>query len=391
MYQLRYLKMPSLTVEGGRNREVKYEMLLTITNDLGEELLYEDVSLTTEIKLLPSSAIDNNGKSRDDVLTFSLERWTDFSTLECIRSQWVGGSRSLALSAYIDVAKVGRILQGQDLYVVSKTLCSTSSNKVFQQGNAPEDSQEILYLTRQSFCPPTCDYYVTDKISLIPCISLPLLLTEGRKLVVDGKYTTPRYFFTELTLENSQSLCILEESSNGIARHVWDAGLRVSIMLSTLTEGCGKKTILELGTGIGVVSMALAKTFPQANVFATDLPDAEEITVKNAHINNVQVSFSELDWEDERSKVSDCEWDLIIATDCSYNDNYYDALLQVLCRLAGRKTMVVIAHKLRNLGVEETFFQRVVKHFDCQKEVWLFAPNESVHVGYYERSANGQE
>jgi methylase of polypeptide subunit release factors len=61
-----------------------------------------------------------------------------------------------------------------------------------------------------------------------------------------------------------------------------------------------KITVLELGTGCGVVGIALAKFYPGAKIQVTDLPDAEELAQYNVDIARLgNIEYQNLDWAEE--------------------------------------------------------------------------------------------
>jgi methylase of polypeptide subunit release factors len=93
--------------------------------------------------------------------------------------------------------------------------------------------------------------------------------------------------------------------------------------------------VLELGTGCGMVGIAIAQIIPNSKVLLTDLPEAREIVERN--INSVttapgaSLAFMELDWDadlpHDLQSASD-QLDLVLAADCTYNpDSRYVFLL----------------------------------------------------------------
>jgi methylase of polypeptide subunit release factors len=86
-------------------------------------------------------------------------------------------------------------------------------------------------------------------------------------------------------------------------------------------------TILELGTGCGIVGIALAQTIPNANVLLTDLPEAKEIVQRNidqaSKAPGASLQFLELDWDAALpSELQTCApISLVVAADCTYNSD----------------------------------------------------------------------
>ncbi len=85
--------------------------------------------------------------------------------------------------------------------------------------------------------------------------------------------------------------------------------------------------VLELGTGCGIVGIAVAQSLQQTSVLLTDLLDAQEIVQRNIEqatlTKGSSLKFQELNWDDEnvpedlRSPAAPL--DLIVAADCTYN------------------------------------------------------------------------
>jgi methylase of polypeptide subunit release factors len=118
-----------------------------------------------------------------------------------------------------------------------------------------------------------------------------------------------------------------------------DAGITLSCHISDLLdENCtltkalfpsqraAEVCILELGTGCGMVGIAIAETIGGSTVILTDLPEAQEIVERNisqAHpANGSTLNFQVLDWEDElpqNLQSPSSHLDLITAADCTYN------------------------------------------------------------------------
>jgi hypothetical protein len=178
-------------------------------------------------------------------------------------------------------------------------------------------------------------------------------------------------------------LRIAEQAGETIIRHVWDAGIilsaALSVDLSSLPDELqiirpliSERTlrILELGTGVGILGISVASSFPNVEVVMTDLPDAAPLVDENIRINIAQyphlkrnASFRTLDWEEQPYP----EWttvekfNLIVMADVTYNTATFEALVNTLRHLSqtGSKGAKVICCGKRRHEEEEGFWQLI--------------------------------
>jgi hypothetical protein len=136
---------------------------------------------------------------------------------------------------------------------------------------------------------------------------------------------------------------------------------------------------IELGSGCGIVGIALAELSSNCWVLLTDLPEVEEIVMKNIAVArpapSSQVTYQALDW-DEKLPGDLCNGhiDLILVSDCTYNADSLPALVNVLDRLVhvSPDAVVLVALKRRHES-EEVFFSLmdsvnlVSLHKDCMQ------------------------
>ncbi|KAK3303207.1 putative methyltransferase-domain-containing protein [Chaetomium strumarium] len=199
----------------------------------------------------------------------------------------------------------------------------------------------------------------------------------------------------------AQPLQIEEDLGESIARHIWDSGIVMVTLLADLcldsTAGVGKKpvpllrgildrpdrrlNILELGCGVGVVGIGMARimslrpTGEAPQILMTDLPEAEgkaraNIARQAASLGqaSINLDFEPLDWQDGKNgifgeKAASRAWDLVVLCDCTYNTDTLLPLVKTLSALhshAARhasavKTEVLVATKPRHSS-ERIFF-----------------------------------
>lgn len=162
------------------------------------------------------------------------------------------------------------------------------------------------------------------------------------------------------------ALQVEEEMGESMARHVWDGGLTTAcfvanmilgqtaaptisnstttakasslpMLANILQQNDGPLNIMELGCGVGILGLGVARilgissqaTAEKSTLLMTDLPDAEERTLANiarsADQTACSVMYENLDWEDGKDGIFGPEvmsraWDLVILSDCTYND-----------------------------------------------------------------------
>ncbi len=76
---------------------------------------------------------------------------------------------------------------------------------------------------------------------------------------------------------------------------------------------CHIVKLLDIGTGSGNIAISLAKSFPSAEVVATDISkEALEVARKNALLNNVKINFLESDLF-SNTELSSKKYDLIVS------------------------------------------------------------------------------
>ncbi|KAK3292453.1 putative methyltransferase-domain-containing protein [Chaetomium fimeti] len=201
-----------------------------------------------------------------------------------------------------------------------------------------------------------------------------------------------------------QPLQIEEDLGESIARHIWDSGI---VMVSLLADMCLDSTasakerlplfrsilqtpshplrILELGCGVGVMGIGLARimslksTGGAPHILITDLPEAEEKARANMARQAdklgdtpARLDFEALDWEDGKNgvfgeKAASRPWDLVVLCDCTYNTDTLPPLVKTLSALHSRSaqhpstagppttTEVLVATKTRHSS-EKAFF-----------------------------------
>ena len=140
-----------------------------------------------------------------------------------------------------------------------------------------------------------------------------------------------------------------------------DGVLRV--LSGVLTSSSDRKLkIIELGSGCGIVGIALAQSVPMCEVLLTDLPEAKEILKTNLAAippANDSIAISRiLDWEEDLpTTIAQQTFDLVFVADCTYNPSSAPYLVKTLDMLVSNspEAIIVLATKLRHPS-EAVFF-----------------------------------
>ncbi|KAL8946361.1 MAG: hypothetical protein Q9222_007230 [Ikaeria aurantiellina] len=143
---------------------------------------------------------------------------------------------------------------------------------------------------------------------------------------------------------NDQILEIREANRETIAHHIWDGGLILTAWLlscpdcleSPIGESC---TVLELGTGCGIVSLAFGATRRQSSLILTDLDVGALVYAKrNARGCRALIEgawhCTPLDWAKPHEFDLSQPLDFIIASECIYNSDSIPDLVRTLSTLA---------------------------------------------------------
>ncbi|GAB1316086.1 Putative methyltransferase-domain-containing protein [Madurella fahalii] len=170
----------------------------------------------------------------------------------------------------------------------------------------------------------------------------------------------------------AQVMQVEEDIGESIARHIWDAGITAvsliaDICLDNRPEGLETTlpllrnilrpehhrplNILELGCGVGILSIGMARILSTGqdgttvNILMTDLPEAEERARANIarqaeglRAAATTLDFEPLNWEDGKhgvfgKKAKSYAWDLIVLSDCTYNVDMLQPLIRTLSAL----------------------------------------------------------
>ncbi|OZJ04367.1 hypothetical protein BZG36_03203 [Bifiguratus adelaidae] len=226
---------------------------------------------------------------------------------------------------------------------------------------------------------------------ILPIWSSPITLLQASKKP-DKVSTISRLRQCERHLGKGRDrLIVTEDSSESIARHVWDCGVYMCFFFQLLKQGhkfadisfTSQSTVIELGNGTGIGGICCARTFGCAT-WLTDLSDALELLHQNVGQSGPQKArpqIVELDWNNPAGASASLpsKVDYILLSDVLYNSGSHDILLDTLDHLSNRGTRVLLAYKERHeeeqkgypysrlsnmLGDSKSTSGRFTEHFD---------------------------
>ncbi|TFB03502.1 hypothetical protein CCMA1212_004373 [Trichoderma ghanense] len=336
MHYIRLLRPPKLAGSGGK---IRLELVITINTDLSDSLL----SVQDALELLITAEVASSSGRTTWALTGRGEL------------AWKPGMRILKPSFNLPLQFI-------------KALAASSS-------------AEICISAKPALSATGVHSILTDAEAGNGLI-MPVwaqLRANGNGHGDDDHLCTRRLYLDGINQEGDQAfLEIEEELGESMARHVWDGGVVTLCALAGIPASekyssnqeptmavmreilgtAGGLNILELGCGVGTLGIGLCAVLPQmrptgsgdTTVLLTDLEDAEtrassniarlkqNARVAGQHDNAAQLLYENLDWEDGRQgrfgpQVQARRWDLVVLSDCTYNEDGLLALVETLSAL----------------------------------------------------------
>jgi 2-polyprenyl-3-methyl-5-hydroxy-6-metoxy-1,4-benzoquinol methylase len=133
---------------------------------------------------------------------------------------------------------------------------------------------------------------------------------------------------------------------------LWDSALALIEYLNRIK--LPKKSILEIGCGLALPSLYLAKKGHQAPITCMDFhPNVEELFYKNLVLNQLQVNYQQCDWTQIKNPIGD--YPIIIGSDILYEGRHPKDLAAALLKMSRHTDEIIIADPKR--GREKIFYQ----------------------------------
>jgi len=170
------------------------------------------------------------------------------------------------------------------------------------------------------------------------------------------------------------------DASPGCGGIAWPAGEVLANYLAQRGQDyCTGRTILELGSGTGLVGLVAGKV--GGKVWITDQVPLLGIMQANIRLNQLDSSViaSELNWG-ETLPPEIPRPDLILAADCVYFEPAFPLLVRTLSELATERTEILFCYKKRRKA-DKRFFTLLKKEFS-----WREVEDDPNHKRYSEEA-----
>jgi len=113
---------------------------------------------------------------------------------------------------------------------------------------------------------------------------------------------------------------------------LWASGIALAEVVPSL--GVEGKRVVELGTGLGLPSLAAALC--GGDVLATDwAEDAVALLKANAKRNSIRLRVKRVRWDEPEPLVRNAPWDVVLCADLLYEERNATQLLELLPQLGG--------------------------------------------------------
>ena len=155
---------------------------------------------------------------------------------------------------------------------------------------------------------------------------------------------------------------------------IWEASLILADYLATLPE---KKKILELGCGLGVVSL-FARAFGH-EVLATDYEELPlKLLEKSANLNNLSLKIRKLDFLKPDLKET---FDIIAASEVIFKKSFYEPLLNIFQTYLNPGGEILLAHSEERKKILVPFLVKAEELFEVKTSIRrLRSPDETITI-----------
>ncbi|CAO1423355.1 unnamed protein product [Diamesa hyperborea] len=217
--------------------------------------------------------------------------------------------------------------------------------------------------------------------------------------IKSGDYSHKHYFVDEDVITIKESSSFIRDGTTGLS--LWPASLTLAEYLVKNKDLFNDKSILELGSGIGLTGIVLLKACKTPKIYLSDCHESvleklvenidanllghncETIECSTLHVRqrlkvdeSRELGVLNLTWENiEESKgwlEKHCIPDIILASDVVYDDSIFDSLIHCLKNLFELSTSLIfyLAQSIRSQETFNTFCKLLEKNnFQMEEEL----------------------
>jgi len=138
---------------------------------------------------------------------------------------------------------------------------------------------------------------------------------------------------------------------------LWPSAIGLSRFLFKNKQLIAGKSILELGSGLGLTSLAIASLNSKSFIVSDYEQNALDMLKENFLLNHLEFpEFKLLDW---RNPTLNSFYDVIIASDILYEERFFKPLQKLIDQYLSKKGMMIIAEP--NRPIARHFFVKLLK------------------------------
>lgn len=375
MHYIRLMRPPSL------DKQQKLKLVFTITTDLGDSFLCPDDPVPISVFLTRSPLA---GTDEDQTETFCLTPRKAGKS----GTFWKEGMRILKLELTVPEKAFNSIKNSSPETRPLPAICIVASHNLDgppRAADIPFDAEGRIVAVESEFPWPSEGQQAFESLRRFA-------LADGDFLRVDERIgeSIDRHVWDAGVITTG---VLLDLCHNGTSKHVWDRTPLLKGLLCSVTP-TRPLNVIELGCGVGILGVGLAAALQRrvssswdaedatrlsSSVLLTDLPDAEEVAVRNiadeklsrkpgvSEKSSVDTHFESLDWDEGKAGVFGARakassWDLVIISDCTYNVDMLSALVKTISELHklstkrdGKSPRVMLATKPRHSSEKALF------------------------------------
>ena len=181
---------------------------------------------------------------------------------------------------------------------------------------------------------------------------------------------------TKITVEGVQTDIVSDVYEGGDV--IWECSLDLKKFLRIHKFNPDVK-IIELGCGHGLPSISLLTTYPDSSSTLQDYNKSSlaiaKTNLEREKISADRVKFIESDWSDLTVYMNeqDLKYDVVLASECTYNKESYDKLHECILSASHKETRIFLAMKSTYFGVGGSYYdwEKFVDEKGCFDKVNL--------------------